>query len=206
MGKAIGVQEESPAAAPGANTGSAQWLLAIGAVVCAILIVGACFALYVVHKRLTARPDPRDTVVKYVQALRVYDWNAMRALAQPDPNLAQEEKVSRDISRRYPQFDGILKGIVQKLNIDVGKSTVEGDLAVVTVTITVAVPPAHETADVNMNWTNGKWIIAHDNRPIAKAVGKIIWPMLVNTPVGQKMVHDFLNNDFKLPVFEAEEQ
>jgi hypothetical protein len=165
------------------------------------VLIGLGVGGFALYKQMTARPDPRDTVVKWVAALKSSDENGMKALMQKGKNSEESEAFEKTIKQRYPQVEQMEKDIVKKLNIDVGKSTVDGDTAVVPVTVTMTDPPGQpQSVHASLNWVDTTWKLSDQNTvEMSKAVRAIAMPILIRTDVGQQIMKDVLSGAIQMP-------
>jgi hypothetical protein len=153
-------------------------------------------------KRLSARPDPRETVVKWVGAVRANGGDALQALMSDRPNSVAQPQYRKDLAARYPEIKKVYEELARKLTIDVGKSTVEGDNATVPVAIGLSDPPvAPQKIEPGLTWTGGTWKLSGFGRAMmAAALVEAAKPVFhQHADLVKKIIHDLQTGSLKLP-------
>jgi hypothetical protein len=144
-------------------------------------------------------PDPRDTVLNFVAALRDSDGDGMKTLVHGGNMGQRMDDVMKKVFEHYPQLKEVASVIVQKLQIDVGPSTIDGDEASVAIGISLIGTSGVKSALVELNWVDNQWKISDENSiVIAKAVQSVVMPLLMKTQVGQQIMRDLMSGKLDL--------
>jgi hypothetical protein len=188
----------STAVSPELNSGRARGArLAVG-FVCLLLVALAASAI-ALYRHLNARPDPRETVIQFISALRAGNGAAVKRLEEHGPHIAASEQIVQRLFQQYPTLKDLARDIVNKVSVDVGKSVVDGDSATVPVTMSIPGLRGSESADVNLSWTEGRWKISDKNRELAVAVQTIVMSQIGKSPVLKRVIEDLVSGRLKLP-------
>jgi hypothetical protein len=145
-------------------------------------------------------PDPRDAVVEFVTAMQATDAEGMKSLMSSGKMGSRMDQILKKLYAQYPQLKEIARVIVDKLEINVGESTVDGDKAVVPITVSVKGQQGQNAANIDVVWADGKWKISDENAmQIGMAIRSVVMPMLMKTQVGKQIMNDLISGKLDLP-------
>jgi hypothetical protein len=174
---------------PKKSGGGGSPVLAI-ILVCLVLIA-VCAGGVAVLKRATGRPDPRETVEKYIAGLQANGGKGMMALLDQTPNDPRAQGFRQYVRAMFPDYDKTVADVVNKVKVDVGNAKVEGDKATVPIDVSLAGTTGVQLSDVNLSWKGGQWTVTDEDNPYQ--LRRAVFQYVMQTPMGQQIMHDMLN-------------